>query len=177
MSSFILGMGLDSIPVYVTLATLMAPALIQLGVSDVAAHLFVVYWGLASFFTPPLCIAVYVAIAISGGKLWETGWEAVRLGVAAFIVPFAFVLDDGLLLQGSFSHIAWAIASAFIGAVFLACGLRGFALTLLGPLRRLALMVGGILMIGPGLYPPLTGLALSVVALAAPRIRIRARNT
>jgi TRAP transporter 4TM/12TM fusion protein len=176
LSSFILGMGLDSIPVYVTLATLMAPALIQLGVSDVAAHLFVVYWGLASFFTPPLCIAVYVAIAISGGKLWETGWEAVRLGIAAFIIPFAFVLDDGLLLQGSLSHIAWAIASALIGAIFLACGLRGFAFTILDPIRRLALIAGGILMIGPGLYPPLAGLALSVAALAVPPIRIRTRS-
>src|SRR5581483_6555265 len=90
-ASFVMGMGLDSIPVYVTLATLMAPALHRLGVSDMAAHLFVIYWGLASFYTPPLCIAVYVAIAISGGRLWETGWQAVRLGIAAFVIPFAFV--------------------------------------------------------------------------------------
>ena len=123
-----------------------------------------VYWGLASFFTPPLCIAVYVAIAISGGKLWETGWEAVRLGIAAFIVPFAFVLDPGLLLQGTILHIVWAIATAFTGAVFLACGLRGYALTPLDPVRRIVLIAGGLLMIGPGIYPPLTGLALSAAA-------------
>jgi TRAP transporter 4TM/12TM fusion protein len=177
ISSFILGMGLDSIPVYVTLATLMAPALIHLGVSDMAAHLFVVYWGLASFFTPPLCIAVYVAIAISGGKLWETGWEAVRLGIAAFIVPFAFVLDQGLLLQGTPFQIVWAIVTALAGAVFLASGLRGYALSQLDIVRRIALIVGGLLMIGPGLYPPLTGLALSVAAVAIPPFRARARST
>jgi len=177
LSSFILGMGLDSIPVYVTLATLMAPALIQLGVSEMAAHLFVVYWGLASFFTPPLCIAVYVAVAISGGKLWETGWEAVRLGIAAFIVPFAFVLDSGLLLEGTLRQIVWAIATALAGAVFLAGGLRGYAFGPLDMVRRVALIIGGILMIGPGLYPPLTGLALSVAAVAAPAFRMGVRST
>jgi TRAP-type uncharacterized transport system fused permease subunit len=177
LSSFVLGMGLDAIPVYVTLATLMAPALIQLGVSEMAAHLFVVYWGLASFITPPLCIAVYVAIAISGGRLWETGWEAVRLGIAAFIVPFAFVLDSGLLLQGSIFQIAWAIATAFVGAVSLACGLRGFALTLLNPVRRIVLIAGGMAMIGPGLYPPLVGLAVSLAAIAPLRFGMPAKST
>jgi TRAP transporter 4TM/12TM fusion protein len=177
ISSFILGMGLDSIPVYVTLATLMAPALIHLGVSDMAAHLFVVYWGLASFFTPPLCIAVYVAVAISGGKLWETGAEAVQLGIAAFIVPFAFVLDRGLLLQGSIFGIAWAITTALVGAIFLASGMRGYAMSHLGIVSRIALIAGGLLMIGPGLYPPLTGLALSVAAIAIPDFRTRMRNT
>lgn len=165
LASFVMGMGLDSIPVYVTLATLTAPALIQLGVSVMAAHLFVVYWGLASFFTPPLCIAVFVSIAISGSKLWETGWEAVRLGIAAFIIPFAFMLDEGLLLRGSPVKIVWAIATAFAGAVLLACGLRGFALAPLGPIRRIAVGVGGLLLIGPGLYAPLLGAALAAAAL------------
>jgi TRAP transporter 4TM/12TM fusion protein len=166
LASFVMGMGLDSIPVYVTLATLMAPALIQLGISEMAAHLFVIYWGLASFFTPPLCIAVYVAIALSGSKLWETGWEAVRLGIAAFIIPFAFVLDGGLLLQGSAAKIVWAIATAVAGAVLVACGIRGYAFTQIGSIRRLLIGVGGILLIGPGVYAPLIGLALAAIAMA-----------
>jgi TRAP transporter 4TM/12TM fusion protein len=165
LASFVLGMGLDSIPVYITLATLMAPALTELGVSQIAAHLYVIYWGLASFFTPPLCIAVFVSIAISGSKLWETGWQAVRLGVAVFIIPIAFVLDEGLLLHGSPGKIAWAIATAFIGACCLACGLQGFALGPLQPWRRLAIGLGGVLMIGPGVTPLLVGAVLAVVAL------------
>ena len=163
LASFVLGMGLDSIPVYITLATLMAPALVKLGVPIMAAHLFVIYWGLASFFTPPLCIAVYIAMSISGSKLWETGWEAVRLGIAAFIVPFAFVLSPGMLLQGSPAKIAWAIATAFVGAVLLACGIRGYAMTPLNPLQRLLVGAGGLLLIGPGIYPPLIGAALAAV--------------
>jgi TRAP transporter 4TM/12TM fusion protein len=176
LSCFVLGMGLDSIPVYVTLATLMAPALIQLGVPELPAHLFVVYWGLASFYTPPLCIAVYVAIAISGSKLWETGWEAMRLGIAAFIIPFAFVLDNGLLLQGSVFKVAWAILTALVGAFFLAAGLRGYALSRLGVPQRVALIAGGLLLIAPGMYAPLTGLALSLAAIAIPAIRMRTRS-
>ena len=165
LASFIMGMGLDSIPVYITLATLVAPALTQLGVSQLAAHLYVIYWGLASFFTPPLCIAVFVSIAISGSKLWETGWEAVRLGVAAFIIPVAFVLDEGLLLHGSPAKIVWAILTAIIGASFLACGLQGFALAPLQAWRRIVIFIAGLLLIGPGWALPLTGAVLAAVAL------------
>lgn len=165
LASFIMGMGLDSIPVYITLATLMAPALTKLGVSLIAAHLYVVYWGLASFFTPPLCIAVFVSIAISGSKLWETGWQAVRLGVAAFVIPIAFVLNEGLLLHGSPPKIAWAITTALIGACCLACGLQGFATRPLEPWRRVAMGFGGLLLIGPGLMSPMVGGAIAAIAL------------
>ncbi len=173
VSSLILGMGLDAIPAYVTLATLMAPALIKLGVPDMAAHLFVVYWGLASFFTPPMCIAVYVTTAISGSKMWETGWEAVRLGIAAFIVPFAFVLNDGLLLRGSLDHIVWAIVTATLGAAAIAAAVRGFAFSTLGPVARLTALAGGALMIGPGVYPPLLGGGLGLAAVVLPALRAR----
>jgi TRAP transporter 4TM/12TM fusion protein len=165
LACFVLGMGLDSIPVYVTLATLMGPALIKLGVDPMAAHLFVVYFGLSSFFTPPLCIAVFVAISISGAKLWETGWESVRLGIAVFVIPFAFVLNDGLLLKGSIDHIILNTASALIGAVLLACGMRGWAL---GPLNKpgcAAAILGGLLMIGPGYLTALAGLTLGAIAV------------
>jgi TRAP-type uncharacterized transport system fused permease subunit len=175
LACFILGMGLDSIPLYVTLATLMAPALIQLGVTDIAAHLFVIYWGLASFFTPPLCIAVFVTKSISGGKFCETAREAVRLGVAAFIVPFAFVMNEGLLLQGSPIRIGWSIATALVGAVSLAAGMHGFALTRLDPLRRVLLVVAGLLMIGPGFYLPVIALLLSAAVIAIPEVFVRLR--
>jgi TRAP transporter 4TM/12TM fusion protein len=180
LASFVLGMGLDAIPVYVTLATLMAPALVQLGVSDMAAHLFVIYWGLASFYTPPLCIAVFVAISLSGGKLWETGGEAVRLGIAAFVIPFAFVLDESLLLRGSTGQIVWAIFTAVVGATLLACGIRGYALTPLDPVRRVLVGAGGLAMIGPGIYPPLAGALVAAIAIvpwpAVLRMRWRRAN-
>jgi len=166
VACFILGMGLDAIPVYVTLATLMAPALVQLGVPDIAAHLFVVYWGLASFITPPLCLAVFVAISLSGSRLWETGWEAVKLGIAVFIVPFAFVLNPGLLLIGAPGDIALAIITATAGAMILACGIQGSGLTRMGTTARVLAVAGGLLLIGPGVWTAVAGITFGLLAIA-----------
>jgi len=167
LACLILGMGLDAIPVYVTLATLMAPALIQLGVPIMGAHLFVIYWGLASFITPPLCLAVFVALSISGSRLWETGWEAVKIGIAVFIVPFAFALNPALLLIGEPTQIAWAIVTALAGATFLATGVQGWGLGWMGAPARVLAAAGGLLLIGPGNWTALTGLILGVVAVGA----------
>ncbi len=169
--SMIVGMGLDATPAYITLATLMAPALVRLGVSDMAAHLFVIYWGLASFYTPPTCIAVFVTCGISGSKVWETGWEAVRLGIAAFLIPFAFVVNDGLLLKGSLTHIVIAIVTAIVGATLLAAGIRGYAFVRLNVVQRLIILAGGLLLIAPGIYMPLIGLAAALAVLAPHLIR------
>jgi len=176
LASLFVGMGLDAIPAYITLATLMAPALVKLGVSDIAAHLFVVYWGLASFFTPPMCIVVYVTIGISGSRVWETGWEAVRLGIASFLIPFAFVLNDGLLLEGGLAKIALAIVTGVIGAVFVACGIRGYALGNLNVLQRTLILAGGLFFIAPGIYFALAGLGFTAVALALQRISLNSAD-
>ncbi len=163
--SLIVGMGLDATPAYITLATLMAPALIRLGVSDLAAHLYVIYWGLASFYTPPTCIAVFVTASIANSKVWETGWEAVRLGIAAFLIPFAFVFNDGLLLQGNIGHIFLAIVTATVGSILLAGSIRGYLFNNLNLLQQLVVFAGGLLFIAPGITMPLVGLAAVAAAL------------
>lgn len=163
--SLIVGMGLDATPAYITLATLMAPALIRLDVSPMAAHLFVIYWGLASFFTPPTCIAVFVTSSIANSKVWPTGWESVKLGIAAFLIPFAFVYNSGLLLDGSLAKIATAVVTAIVGAGLLAAGIRGYLTALLNPVQRLLLMAAGLLFIAPGLGLPAIGLALAALSV------------
>jgi TRAP-type uncharacterized transport system fused permease subunit len=117
-------------------------------------------------------------MSISGSKLWETGKEAVLLGIAAFIIPFAFVLSPGLLLQGSAVKIVWAIATALVGAVLLACGIRGYAFTRLVPMQRVLAGAGGLLLIGPGIYPPLIGAGLAIVGVVpwTSVLRPRARS-
>ena len=167
LASLIVGMGLDAIPSYITLATLMAPALVNLGVPVKAAHLFVVYWGLSSFYTPPMCIVVYVTIAISGSKVWETGWHAMRLGIAAFLIPFAFAINQGLLLEGSLSNIILAISTAIVGAVLVACAVQGYLLSDINILERIAVFIAGVLFILPGYKLPLAGLAIMLGVLAA----------
>lgn len=144
---FILGFGLDSIPMYIMMTILTAPALIKIGISEIAAHLFVIYWGTTSFITPPVCIALYVACGISGGHLWRTGYHAVKLGVGYFVVPFAFVLSPALLMHGTIPEIVWTTFTALIGGISLAAGLWGFFLTDLNQISRVLHMVGGILLI------------------------------
>lgn len=175
--SLIVGMGLDATPAYITLATLMAPALIRLGVSDLAAHLYVIYWGLASFYTPPTCIAVFVTSSIANSKVWETGWEAVRLGIAAFLIPFAFIFNDGLLFQGDAGHIVLATVTATVGAVLLAGSIRGYLLRDLSSIQRLVVFASGLLFIAPGITMPLLGTVLTTIACGFPFLRPRGERS
>ncbi|MBL4644863.1 MAG: TRAP transporter permease DctM/Q [Hyphomicrobiales bacterium] len=169
--SLIVGMGLDATPAYVTLATLMVPALVQLGVPDIAAHLYVVYWGLASFFTPPTCIAIFVTAPIAGASVWKSGWEAMSLGIAAFLIPIAFALEPALLLEGDLVTIFTATTTALLGSLSLTAGLRGFAFSHLNLVSRLAMSVGGVLLILPGVVPALTGIGLALAGLALCALR------
>lgn len=169
-AALILGMGLDAIPAYITLATLLAPALTTMGVSTLGAHFFVVYWGLASFFTPPLCIAVFVTCGIARSGVWETGWEALRLGLGAFLIPFAFVLEPALLLDGTLPDIVLATVTALIGSVVLSAGLRGYALAPLNMLGRGVLVVAGLMFIAPGVVLPLIGMVSTIVVLVVQKL-------
>jgi len=150
LASLILGMGMDSLPAYITVATLCAPALILMGVPDIAAHLFVVYWGLASHITPPVCITVFVTCSISGAGIWETGKDAVRLAIGKYLLPFSFALHPALLLRGSVDAVALAAVSALVGAISLSAGIIGFGLRALAWPVRAVLIAGGILLILPG---------------------------
>lgn len=161
VASFILGTGLDSVPCYMTLAILTAPALIKLGVAPLTAHLYIIYWGLAAHITPPSCTPVFVACGISGGKIWETGWEAVRVGIAVYVVSFAFVYNPALLAKGTPLEIALAFSTAAIGAVLVAAAVRSFAGSELPWWSRMLTFSGGLLLIGPTtLWTTISGLGV-----------------
>jgi TRAP transporter 4TM/12TM fusion protein len=165
IGSLILGMSMDSLPAYITVATLSAPALILMGVPDMAAHLFVVYWGLASHITPPVCITVYVTCGISGAGIWETGRDAVRLAIGKYVLPFSFALNPALLLRGSTDSILMGVTSAFAGAVSVSAGTIGYGLRTLGWLERALLIVGGALLILPGWRSLIIGTVLVGISL------------
>lgn len=165
IASFILGMGLDSIPCYIILTILAAPTLVTLGIPVEEAHLYVLYWGLASFITPPVCLAVYVACGISGSEMWETGWEAVRLGIAVFIVPFAFIYNPALLGRGSLGEVIIGVATALGGACLVAVAVRGFARRPLGWLARSLTLIGGLFLIAPGVWTIIIGVVLGILGL------------
>jgi len=157
----VLGMGLPSIVIYVLLAVLMAPALTQLGVAPLAAHLFIFYFGMLSMITPPVALATFAAMSIAGSRLWPTGWAGMKLGIVAYIVPFIFALQPTLLLQGHWVDVTLAILTAVIGVLALSAGCAGFLF------RRLAIWErGGFFIAGLALVPAPTDWTLTALNAA-----------
>ena len=134
--SIILGMGMPTVSVYVLTATLLAPSIIKLGVTPMAAHMYVMYFGMLSMITPPVAIAAYAAANIARVSGWTVGWTAVMVGWSTFFIPFLFVTEPALLMQGSGWLIAWQFARNILGIFVGTAAIVGFAFTLLSmPMR------------------------------------------
>ncbi|MGH7277575.1 MAG: TRAP transporter permease, partial [Candidatus Rokuibacteriota bacterium] len=145
----VLGMSLPTTVVYITLAVLVAPALTQLGIVPLAAHLFLFYFGMLSLITPPNCLATFTAAAIARADFWKTGWTGMKLGIVAYIVPFVFVFHPALIFEGSAADVALAAATAAAGVVLLAIGCVGYLFRPLGAPKRALFIAAGLLLIPP----------------------------
>ena len=161
----LLGMSLPTTVVYITLAVLVGPALTQLGVDPLAAHLFLFYFGMLSLITPPDCLATYTAAAIAHSDFWKTGWTGMRLGIAAYVVPFVFALHPALILKGAWNEIAFAVVASSVGTFLLAVGCAGHLFRSLDWLKRGLFCVAGLLLMlptwqGPWLIADTVGLLL-----------------
>jgi TRAP transporter 4TM/12TM fusion protein len=162
LGSLVLGMGLPTTAAYVVLAALGAPALVELGVPLLAAHLFIFYFGCISNVTPPVSLAAYAAAGIAGAPAMLTALTAVGLAAAGFIVPFIFVYGPPLLMVGSAAEIVLAALTGTIGVIALAAAIMGYARRPLALWERFALGAGSLLMIIPGLMTDVAGLAVAL---------------
>ena len=140
----ILGMGLPTVGVYVLLAALVAPSLVELGVKPIAAHLYVMYFGMMSMITPPIAIAAFAAASLAKADAMRTGFTATRFGWTAFIVPVLFVYSPSLLLIGDTLTIAVAFCTAVFGVGLVCCATVGYFLRPLGVIGRLLFAAAGI---------------------------------
>lgn len=145
----ILGMGLPTLGVYVLLAALVAPALIEVGIEPIAAHLYVLYFGMMSMITPPIALAAFAAAAIARAPAMATGWAAMRFGWAAYVIPVLFVFSPSLILIGNTSEIAFAIVTAVLGVWLVSAGLAGFLVDRLSPTRRGLFVISGLMALVP----------------------------
>jgi TRAP transporter 4TM/12TM fusion protein len=167
--SIVLGMGLPTIGVYVMLAILVAPALVKVGVEPLAAHMFILYFGMMSLITPPVAPAAYVAAAIAQAPSMATGWTAMRFGWAAYIVPFLFVYSPAILMKGSLVDIVLVSFTSLFGIWLICAAMSGFLSRVLPAASRLLFAVAGIMMMLPHqastfmLVVNLAGVALAVV--------------
>jgi TRAP transporter 4TM/12TM fusion protein len=166
-----LGLPLPTTVVYITLAVLAAPALVQLGIPPLAAHLFLFYFGMVSLITPPDCLPVYIAASIARANFWQTGWTAMRLGIAAYIVPFIFALHPPLIFIGTAKEILIAIFTAVAGVVLLGTGCAGYLFRPLGWTKRGLLWLAALLLLLPAwseawLIADFAGFALGAAIIA-----------
>ena len=145
----LLGMSMPTTSLYILLSTLAAPSLIQLGALPIAAHLFVLYYGMMSFITPPVAFAAFAAANIARAGPMETGFMAMRLGWLAYVIPFLFVYSPTLLLQGSWHAVLLAAVTAVFGIWLVSGAIMGMLITALTPLRRIAAGVSGAALLVP----------------------------
>ena len=146
--SIVLGMGMPTAAVYLVLSIVLAPALVEIGVLPIAAHLFLFYFGLMSMLTPPVAVASYVAAGMAGSNMWQTGLTGVQLAAAAYFLPFLWVYNPALLFIGSGLEIGLVLFSAAIGAWMLARAVQEFSATSVGEMAFAAVLFVGALAIG-----------------------------
>jgi TRAP transporter 4TM/12TM fusion protein len=169
LTSFVLGLGMTVTACYVFLAIIVAPALAKLGLDPMAVHLFLLYWGVLSDITPPVCLSAFAAASIARAHPMRTGFEAMRLGSILYFVPFYFVFNPALLLRAPWEEVAQALITAGLGVTLVASGLQGYLVGAgimregwLGRLCRGLLITGGLLMAHPGTLTDLAGLSLAI---------------
>ena len=147
--SLVLGMGMPTVGVYVLVAAVVAPSLVKLGIEPIAAHMFVMYFGMISMITPPVALAAFTAASIAGTEPMSTGLEAVRFAWPAFLVPFLFVASPTLLMVGTPASIALDFATAALGIWLTTGAIVGFLLRPIGLAARVAFAVAGLSLLLP----------------------------
>lgn len=166
LACIILGMGLPSIPTYIITATMAAPALGQLGVEPLVAHLFVFYFGLFANITPPVALASFAAAGLSGGDPMRTGVQSMKLALAGYIIPFIFVFNPAMLLQDVSAGEALLVALTGIGGVLLlSVAVEGHFMVPVHPIVRIVFAAAALTLMSPDLITDAAGVAVGVAAI------------
>jgi len=163
IASIVLGMGVPPVAAYVVLAILVVPALIDIGVYPLAAHLFVFYFSIVAGITPPMAPDAYVAAGIAEGPMMKTAFQACRLAITIFLIPYMFVYSNALLLVGGWGEILQVCVTSFIGVSALAFAVQGY---MNGPLKwfeRVLMFVAALSLIKPGTYTDIVGLTIYAI--------------
>ncbi|MDO4490875.1 MAG: TRAP transporter permease [Lachnospiraceae bacterium] len=170
----VLGMGVPTTANYCIMAATCAPILIRMGVPALAAHFFVFYFGIVADITPPVALAAYAGSAIAKANPMKTAFNASRLAIAVFIVPYVFCFNPALLLiDTTAAEVVLIAVTSFIGIFGVSAALGGYLMGQLNPVIRIALIAGGLLLIVPGLLTDVIGLAVIAAAVVLQRMTHR----
>lgn len=166
VAAIILGMGSPTTANYVITSTIAAPAIILLGVPDLAAHLFVFYFGIVADITPPVALAAFAAAGVSGGDPIKTGFNASKLAIGAFIIPYMFVLSPELLMiDTTWYYLIWVVFTALAGMMAIGAGVIGYWIRKLNWMERILGIAGGLLLIYPEGISDIIGLGIFIVLI------------
>jgi TRAP transporter 4TM/12TM fusion protein len=171
VAGIVLGMGMPTTPAYIMQAALLVPAIMKLGVTPMAAHMFAFYFSCLSAVTPPVALAVYAAASIGGAGLWGSGVQAVKFAAAGFIVPFFFVYNPALLFEGAWTEILRAVVTGSIGVVALAASMEAYFLRRASWLERALFLSAALLLIDPGFVTDVVGVGVLAFALLLQKVR------
>lgn len=178
-TAIIFGLGMPTVAVYILLATLLGPALVDLGLGPIQAHLFIFYFGMLSMLTPPIALAVLAAANLAGADMWKASWEAVKLGWVAYIIPFLFIVSPSLILEGHWTTILGTALSAVVGLYAVAIAAVGYTEHRLGILERILWGAAGVLFFIPldlaswATMANFIGVAMFVALILVDRVRRR----
>ncbi|MDO5493045.1 MAG: TRAP transporter large permease subunit, partial [Nesterenkonia sp.] len=177
VACLVLGMGLPSIPAYIVTATMAAPALTELGVEPLVAHLFVFYFGLFANITPPVALAAFAAAGISGGSPMRTGFAAVKLAAAGFVIPYIFVYNPELLLRDvDFMTGLAVVATAVIGILLLSAALERHFMVNMPWYLCLAIAGAALLLLNTAALYVMIGAGLAAAVLLVQMIRAKSQD-
>ena len=171
LGCMLLGMALPTVAAYLTAYILFVPTLRALGISNLAANMFILYFGVFAQITPPVCVASYTAAGIAGGDSWKTGWTAFSYSIVAFLAPFMFVVKDGLLLQGTVMDTVVATAILLVGTCFLVLGISGYLKYSMGRLERALFILCGFVTCLPIEHSDPVGICVGCILIAVHLIR------
>jgi len=161
----ILGMGLPTTAIYIVVSAVIVPVLVETGVVEMGAHLFAFYFGVISAITPPVCMAAFAAAGISGSSPMKTGFLAVRIGIAAYIVPFMFVYNPALLFEGNFVETFYVFLRSSLGVICLASGVVGMLVSRVSLIERVLLVVAAFSFLKSSYIYDFIGLSLLIYVL------------
>ena len=174
ITSFLLGMGMTVTAAYVFLAIILAPGLISAGLDPLAVHLFILYWGMLSFITPPVALGSFTAASLAGASPMRTGLTSMRLGSIIYFVPFFFVLNPALILKAPLSEILFTLGTAIVGVLFISAGTQQYLIGfgrlgqgVAGALARMLMLASGLLLLYPGGIGWLSSWMLLLIAMIA----------
>ncbi|MDN5910629.1 MAG: TRAP transporter large permease subunit, partial [Brevibacterium sp.] len=168
----VLGMGLPTTANYVVTATIAAPILYNnFDVPLIAAHMFVFFFGILADITPPVCLAAYAGAGIAAANPMRAGVTALRIAIAGFLIPYVFILEPALLLQGTVPEMLIALVTLILGMVGVSAGLAGYFFGSANVVERLLLAASGIALVYPNLWISVVGLGVLVIIAVEQKLR------